>query len=275
MSWLFWLSLRQMCLEQLYSVFWLSGGGLGWSRFYLSGDSFALHLGLREPLSWVNGERGHGRAWFVTLVSVGLVVIGDSSMVGVMVSSWIKLVELIVLPTDPGVGRVRRLCSIFNDAQRQGDSCRGLGSGFWSNRADWCVVIYWWDVGLRHFLVVMFIRCSIRLAGDQKVVGWAMIDFNRWSEMEVCDRSRFELCHLTRIHVVRLSRILVGGWLLEYWLVLMGSVVKSSMTPGWVKSRFLNGDCGDRDDRKLKLEMWVIVVWIKGNHILSLKTIID
>lgn len=91
-----------------------------------------------------------------------------------------------------------------------------------------------------------------------------MIDFNRWSEMEVCDRSRFELCHLTRIHVVRLSRILVGGWLPEYWLVLMGSVVKSSMTPGWVKSRFLNGICGDRDDRKLKLEMWVIVVWIKG-----------
>ena len=46
-----------------------------------------LCLGLREPLSWVNGERGHGRAWFVTLVSVGLVVIGDSSMVGVMVKS--------------------------------------------------------------------------------------------------------------------------------------------------------------------------------------------
>ena len=44
-----------------------------------------LCLGLREPLSWVNGERGHGRAWFVTLVSVGVVVIGDSSMVGVMV----------------------------------------------------------------------------------------------------------------------------------------------------------------------------------------------
>lgn len=36
-----------------------------------------------------------------------------------------------------------------------------------------------------------------------------MIDFNRRSEMEVGDRSRFELCHLTRIHVVRLSRILV------------------------------------------------------------------
>lgn len=43
-----------------------------------------------------------------------------------------------------------------------------------------------------------------------------MIDFNRRSEMEVCDRSMFELCHLTRIHVVRLSRILVGGWLPEY-----------------------------------------------------------
>lgn len=46
---------------------------------------------------------------------------------------------------------------------------------------------------------------------------WLSIsDFNRWSEMEVCDRSRFELCHLTRIHVVRLSRILVGGWLPEH-----------------------------------------------------------
>ena len=35
-----------------------------------------LHLGLSEPLSWVNAERGHGRAWFV-IVSVGLLVIGD------------------------------------------------------------------------------------------------------------------------------------------------------------------------------------------------------
>ena len=30
--------------------------------------------------------------------------------------------------------------------------------------------------------------------------------------------------------------------------------------PGLSEARFLNGDCGDRDDRKLKLEMWVIVV---------------
>ena len=157
---------------------------------------------------------------------------------------------------------------MLNDAQRQGDSYPRAGVGILIATGGWCVVIYWWDVGLSHFLVVMFIRCSIRLAGDQKVVGWAMIDFNRRSEMEVCDCSRFELCHLTRIHVVRLSRILVGGWLPEYWLVLMGLVVKLSMTPGWVKSRFLNGICGDRDDRKLKLEMWVIVGWIKGNHIL-------
>lgn len=29
-------------------------------------------------------------------------------------------------------------------------------------------MIYWWDVGLGHSpLVVMFVRCSIRLAGDQ------------------------------------------------------------------------------------------------------------
>ena len=65
-------------------------------------------------------------------------------------------------------------------------------------------------------LVVMFVRCSIRLAGDQDSLVESISDFNRWSEMEVCDRSRFELCHLTRIHVVRLSRILVGGWLPEY-----------------------------------------------------------
>ena len=62
----------------------------------------------------------------------------------------------------------------------------------------------------------MFVRCSIRLAGDQDSLVESISDFNRWSEMEVCDRSRFELCHLTRIHVVRLSRILVGGWLPEY-----------------------------------------------------------
>ena len=48
-------------------------------------------------------------------------------------------------------------------------------------------------------------------------IRWLSIsDFNRRSEMEVCDRSMFELCHLTRIHVVRLSRILVGGWLPEH-----------------------------------------------------------
>ena len=39
---------------------------------------------------------------------------------------------------------------------------------------------------------------------------------------------------------------------------------KIKYDPCWVKSRFLNGICGfqggDRDDRKLKLEMWVIVV---------------
>lgn len=28
-------------------------------------------------------------------------------------------------------------------------------------------MIYWWAVGLSHFLVVMFVRCSILLAGDQ------------------------------------------------------------------------------------------------------------
>ena len=38
-----------MCLEQLYPAFDYQGG-LGWSRFYLSGDSLPLHLGLREPL---------------------------------------------------------------------------------------------------------------------------------------------------------------------------------------------------------------------------------
>ena len=67
-----------MRLEQLYPVF-DHQGGIGLVeilRFWC--DSLPLHLGLREPLSWVNGERGHGRAWFVTLVSVGLVVIGDS-----------------------------------------------------------------------------------------------------------------------------------------------------------------------------------------------------
>ena len=31
-----------MCLEQLYPAFLTIRGGLGWSRFYLSGDSFAL-----------------------------------------------------------------------------------------------------------------------------------------------------------------------------------------------------------------------------------------
>ena len=148
----------------------------------------------------------------------------------------------------------------------KGEVIRIRGWGRDSDRIG--LVIYWWAVGLGHSL---WLSCLFDVWFDWqgiKVVGWAMIDFNRRSEMEVCDRSRFELCHLTRIHVVRLSRILVGGWLPEYWLVLMGLVVKLSMTPGWVKSRFLNGICGDRDDRKLKLEMWVIVVWIKGNHIL-------
>lgn len=32
-------------------------------------------------------------------------------------------------------------------------------------------VIYWWDVGLGHSLVVMFVRCSIRLAGGSRFVG--------------------------------------------------------------------------------------------------------
>lgn len=49
--------------------------------------------------------------------------------------------------------------------------------------------------------------------GDQDSLVESISDFNRRSEMEVCDRSRFELCHLTRIHVVRLSRILsVDGY---------------------------------------------------------------
>lgn len=30
--------------------------------------------------------------------------------------------------------------------------------------------------------------------------------------------------------------------------------------PGLSEVAVLNGDCGDRDDRKLELEMWVIVV---------------
>lgn len=47
----------------------------------------------------MNGERGHDRAWFVSCecsgpwTLVGLVVIGDSSMVGVMVSresNWLN-----------------------------------------------------------------------------------------------------------------------------------------------------------------------------------------
>ena len=64
-----------MRLEQLYPVF-DHQGGLGWSRFYLSGDSL-LCLGLCEPLL---GEwRARPRSGLVcVLVSVGLVVIGDS-----------------------------------------------------------------------------------------------------------------------------------------------------------------------------------------------------
>lgn len=90
-----------------------------------------------------------------------------------------------MLPTDPGVGRVRRLCSIFNDAQRQGDSCRGLGVGILIATGRMMCVIYWWGVGLGHSLVVMFDpRIRILLAGDQKVVGRSISDFNRRSEME-------------------------------------------------------------------------------------------
>ena len=76
-------------------------------------------------------------------------------------------------------------------------------------------MIYWWDVGLSLFwLSCLF---DVRFDWQGIKIRWLSIsDFNRWSEMEVCDRSRFELCHLTRIHVVRLSRILVGGWLPEY-----------------------------------------------------------
>lgn len=47
------------------SCFLTIRGYLGWSRFYLSGDSFALPS-VCVSLSWVNGERGHGRAWFVS-----------------------------------------------------------------------------------------------------------------------------------------------------------------------------------------------------------------
>lgn len=60
---------------------------------------------------------------------------------------------------------------MLNDAQRQGNSCRGLGRD--SDRyGELMCVIYWWDVGLGHSLVVMFDpRIRIRLTGDQKVVG--------------------------------------------------------------------------------------------------------
>lgn len=53
-----------MCLEQLYSVFDHQGvfGLVEILRFWC--DSL-LCLGLREPLL-ENGERGHGRAWFVS-----------------------------------------------------------------------------------------------------------------------------------------------------------------------------------------------------------------
>ena len=44
-----------MCLEQLYPAFDYQGG-LGWSRFYLSGDSFALPS-VCVSLSWVNGGK--------------------------------------------------------------------------------------------------------------------------------------------------------------------------------------------------------------------------
>ena len=71
---------------------------MGWSRFYLSGDSL-LCTSVCVSLSWVNGERGHARARFVSCECSGpwtlggLVVIGDSSMVGVMVSresNWLN-----------------------------------------------------------------------------------------------------------------------------------------------------------------------------------------
>ena len=59
-------------------------------------------------------------------------------------------------------------------------------------------MIYWWAVGLGHSFGCHV--CSMFDSIDRGSKGrWlrVMIDFNRWSEMEVCDRSRFELCHLT------------------------------------------------------------------------------
>lgn len=65
------------------SCFLTIRGYLGWSRFYLSGDSLlctSVCVSLSEE--W----RARPRSGLVcVLVSVGLVVIGDSSMVGVMV----------------------------------------------------------------------------------------------------------------------------------------------------------------------------------------------
>ena len=110
------------------SCFWLSGGD------WVGRDSkvlvwFLCFASVCVSLSWVNGERGHGRGLGLCLGECR--VSGDWWLFdggGVIVKSWIKLVELIVLPTDPGVGRVWSLVMPWlNDVQRQGDSCRGWG----------------------------------------------------------------------------------------------------------------------------------------------------
>ena len=48
---------------------------------------------------------------------------------------------------------------MLNDAQSKVIRVEGWGRGLIDSGRMMCV-IYWWDVGLGHSLVVMFVRCS-------------------------------------------------------------------------------------------------------------------
>ena len=146
---------------------------------------------------------------------------------------------------------------MLNDAQRQGDSCQGWVC--WFDRIG--LVIYWWGVGW----VILLLSClfDVRFDWQGIKIRWLSIsDFNRRSG------SRFAIvaglnCVVDWWFTLFVYQEFWSLMVAEYWLVLMGSVVKSSM----IRAEWSRGSWMVLRRSwwpKMKLEMWVIVVWIKG-----------
>lgn len=245
------------------SCFLTIRGYLGWSRFYLSGD-FLLWLSVCVSLSWrmaseatvglglCLGEcRVSGDWWFFDGGGNGYDRESNWLNWSCYPLAWIGRVWS---------GYARYLMML------KGKAIRVEGWVCWFDRLGQTDVL--WFTGGTWGWVIFWLSCLFDSIGRGSRCWLSISDFNRWSG------SRFAIvaglnCVVDWWFTLFVYQEFWSSMVAEYWLVLMGSVVKSSMTPGWVKSRFLNGICLWFSGRrswwpKMKLEMWVIVVWIKG-----------